>query len=279
MRWNWLSLALLASVLSMATSAIAQDELNLNQTYQDVIRLSFTAGKTQIPLPEGEWELLGLQEDQTYENNIIWRVYLARIENDTLLGFIYFNINDGIPGSGIAGWGASSFCNRDNLYYIEVKRNWDGDVDCWAAYQTRIKPNKRWAEGKRQMHNALLARNVSIPRTMVLAVFIRRNLENLLGIGYYFHPNPPGGYLSRDDIKSWGKRWKPKVDAGFAGKLEKAKSAQRPARPSGQSEIAPSSGEKSDIESQLTKLKGLYDRGLITETEYAEKRKELLKGF
>ncbi len=62
---RFLRLLLLLAALAVATSAGAQDKLTLNQTYRDVIQLSFPAGKTQIPLPEGEWKLLGLQEDQS----------------------------------------------------------------------------------------------------------------------------------------------------------------------------------------------------------------------
>ncbi len=68
---RFLRLWLLLAALAVATSAGAQDKLTLNQTYRDVIRLDFPAGKTLIPLPEGEWELLGLQEDQGTEGTRI----------------------------------------------------------------------------------------------------------------------------------------------------------------------------------------------------------------
>ena len=74
---RFLRLLLLLAALAVATSASAQDTLKLNQTYRDVIPLHFPAGKTQIPLPEGEWELLGLQEDQSTEGTRIWRVFLV----------------------------------------------------------------------------------------------------------------------------------------------------------------------------------------------------------
>ena len=61
---RFLRLLLLLAALAVATSASAQDELKLNQTYRDVIPLHFPAGKTQIPLPEGEWEHLGLPTEQ-----------------------------------------------------------------------------------------------------------------------------------------------------------------------------------------------------------------------
>ncbi len=70
---RFLRFLFLLAALAVATSASAQDKLTLNQTYRDVIRLHFSSvGKTQIPLPEGEWELLGLQEGQGSMTTIIW---------------------------------------------------------------------------------------------------------------------------------------------------------------------------------------------------------------
>ncbi len=93
MRRLCLYFSFLLAALVVAPSAIAQDELKLNQTYRDVIRLHFPAGKTQIPLPEGDWELLGLQEDEHSEGERMWRVYLARVEDNILLGQVMFYIN------------------------------------------------------------------------------------------------------------------------------------------------------------------------------------------
>ncbi len=85
MRRFCLNFSFLLAALVVAPSATAQDTLKLNQTYRDVIRLDFPAGTTQIPLPEGKWELLGLQEDLSSVDIRMWLVYLARVENDNLL--------------------------------------------------------------------------------------------------------------------------------------------------------------------------------------------------
>ncbi len=56
MRRLCLYFSFLLAALVVAPNANAQGGLNLNQTYRDVIQLDFPAGKTQIPLPEGEWD-------------------------------------------------------------------------------------------------------------------------------------------------------------------------------------------------------------------------------
>jgi len=220
MRRFCLYFSFLLAALAVAPNANAQGGLNLNQTYRDIIQLSFPAGNTQIPLPEGEWKLLGLQEDQSFLVTRLWRVHLARVENDTLFGYISVKINHDLPAG--LGWGPSDFCERENIYYIEVKSNRLGDVDCWAASMVLIEFKNSWPEARKQMHNTLLAKNVVIPQKMLRAVFIRRTEDNLLTLRYYFqrHTSEEEDFSTREDIKTWGRNWKPKVDAGFLGKLE-----------------------------------------------------------
>ncbi len=270
-RYLWLSILL--SALTVATNANAQGGLNLNQTYRDVIRLHFPAGKTQIPLPEGNWELLGVQEFLNNEDTRLWYFYLARIEHDTLVGQVTIFLNHDLAGG---DWLAVGFCDRENIYFIEAKSNRDGDVDCWAVHRVRIKPGN-WKGGRKQMLDNLLSRNVNvtIPQKMIRAVFYRLNTDNYLRIYYYFHRYPLGRpIITREDIKSWGRKWKPKVDAGFLGKLEVTKTKETLAPP------AQTSGEeKGDIEQRIIRLLKLYDEGLITESEYIEMRNRILEGL
>jgi hypothetical protein len=213
--------------LVVAPSAIAQDQLKLNQTYRDVIRLDFSAGKTQIPLPEGEWELLGLQEDLNNVDIRMWRVYLARVENDTLVGQVFIIINTDLWDG---GWISVDYCDRDNLWFKEVKSNRESDVDCWVVTRVRMRP-ERWKGGRKQMLDNLLSRNVNvtIPQKMIRAAFFRRNTDNFLSIYYYFHRYLLGRpVITREDIKTWGRKWRPKVDAGFLGELKALKSEETP---------------------------------------------------
>ena len=271
MRRFCLNLSFLLAALVVAPNASAQGGLSLNQTYRDVIRLHFPAGKTQIPLPEGEWEVLGLQEDQGSEGNRIWRVYLAHIEDNTAVGQIIFYINSDLYEG---GWASTPACEQSNYYYEEVISNEDSNVDCWNVWQIRLRLKNRWPDGRKKMHNTLLARKITIPRSMWRILFIRRNEDNLLTITYYFHAAPPSQFMTRWEAKSWGARWKPKVDAGFLGKLEVTTTRGTFAPP------AQTPGEEEgDIEQRIIRLLKLYDEGLITESEYIEKRNRILEGL
>ena len=233
MRRFCLYFSFLLAALVVAPNANAQGGLNLNQTYRDVIQLDFPAGKTQIPLPEGEWELLGVQEVQSSLVTRIWRFYLARIENDTLLGHIYIRINHDLPAG--LGWSSSDFCERDNLDrqdFYEVKSNRAGDVDCWAYRFVRMRQNSNSGpEGWKQMHNTLLSRGVSIPERMARVSFVRRSSDNLLYLAYYFHTDHLSTLHITRRLESWTPDWKPKVDAGFLGELKVTKSSETFAPP------------------------------------------------
>ena len=130
------------------------------------------------------------------------------------------------------------------------------------------------------MRNTLLARKITIPRSMMRIVFVRRNEDNLLSITYYFHPYPPGSAsVTPDDIKTWGRKWKPKVDAGFLGELKVTKSSETFAPPAQTPKTVTSGEEKGDIEQRIIRLLKLYDEGLITDSEYFQKRNRILEGL
>ncbi len=73
------------------------------------------------------------------------------------------------------------------------------------------------------MHNTLLARNVFIPLSMFRAEFLRTTEDNTLTLFYYFHRQSLENISTHEALKTWAMHWKPKVDAGFLGKLEATK--------------------------------------------------------
>ena len=278
MRSFCLYFSVLLAALVVAPNANAQGGLNLNQAYRDVIQLDFAAGKTQIPLPEGEWELLGLQEDLSTVDIRMWLVNLARVENDTLVGQVFIIINTDLWDG---GWVSEDYCDRDNLWFKEVKSNRESDVDCWAVTMVGMRP-ERWKGGSKQMLDNLLSRNVNvtIPQKMIRAAFFRRNTDNFLSIYYYFHPYPPAKpSITREDIKTWGRKWKPKVDAGFLGKLKVTKTKETLGPPAQTPKTVTSGEEEGDIEQRIIRLLKLYDEGLITDSEYFRKRNRILEGL
>ena len=261
MRWFGLSLAVLWGALSLSANADAQDKLSLNQTYRDAIRLKLTSGSTQIPLPEGEWVLTGLEETFSDEyNERMLGVYLVRVENDVLAGAVSFKLPDGIP---MYGWSSSRFCDRENILFIETKANYDGgDVDCWGINHNLLFSSRKPA-GKAQTIDFLLARGIVVPLTFISMEYRRADPSKFVWSSYLVNPNVEGispdasnswrdsewhhqsivnypekvAYIER--LKSWGREWKAKVDAGFLGKLEVFKTKEKSALPKQSPKAAP----------------------------------------
>ena len=303
---RFLRFSIFLATLTVAASASAQDKLTLHQTYRDVIRLKLDSGATQIPLPAGEWTLTGLYESRTDNNNIlILSAYLVRVENGVVSGVVRFRVSaELLP----YGWKSMSFCDRENMHIIEKKSNYESDVDCWGVHHSLL--TKRKYPPKRQTIDYLVERNFRVPLTLMAVQFRRATEDKYFRVGYLFNPEfigfpPPErvkwsvndwhrdrihtdpekvAYVDR--LKVWGREWKRNVDLGFAGKLDKTKISQPFVSPGIPLGIAPAAGGETtpttkgdDTEARLRKLKGLYDQGLISDSEYSEKRKQILKGL
>ena len=304
-RFMWFSVLL--SALTVATSVSAQDKLTLNQTYREAVRLNFSVGLTQIPLPMGQWVLAGMENDTTSLGTPMMRGYLARTNSGSLTGLIWFSINTEFSSG---TWPQSSFCEKENLIFMKKIRNYSEDVDCWALdHRTMTAKSNRKAV--MQLFDYLKRLKIEMPITMVAVKYRKTDNSKQVSLNYYFNPevegfSPPKQaswrandwhrdriYLDPekvayvDRLKLWGREWKRNVDAGFEGELEKSKIAQPSVSPGTLIDIAPAAGGETtpatggegDIEARLTRLKKLFDGGLITDSEYNEKRREILKGL
>ena len=238
MRWFRLYLMVLSLALTLSTNANAQDKLSLNQTYRDAIRFKMSIGRTHMPLPPGEWVLTGLDEGTTDLGTPKMSAYLVRVENGVLTGIVRFGMNTDFSSG---TWSRSRFCDRENVLFIEKRRNYEEDVDCWAINHQLFSSRKRVA--KKQTIDYLVARKVKVPLTLISVEYRRTDRDKYVWCSYLFNPEHEGfappervkwsvndwhrdrigsdpqkvAYIER--LKSWGREWKTQVDAGFLGKL------------------------------------------------------------
>lgn len=294
---------IILSFLTVATSVGAQDTLNLNQTYRDVIRLTFDSGSTQIPLPPGDWVLAGYSEPTSTNDKRLVTSYFARVENQVLTGMIRFTISAEMSDS---GWSVPSFCERKDVVFVEKLSAYDGgDIDCWGVNHRDMGWRNSTTVHSQMLYRYLTTHKLRVPPFMPYLQYYKADSTNYLNIRYFFNPDVEDinvdktlgwpysewhrsyiddhpekvAYLER--LKLWGRKWKRKVDAGFQGKLNiystKSKKAAPPIK---QSAIpVPLSGKPGDIETRLIRLKELFDKGLIDEVDYNEKRRQILKGL
>ncbi|MCG8511309.1 MAG: hypothetical protein MI741_18990 [Rhodospirillales bacterium] len=193
----------------------------------------------QIPLPEGEWVLVGLREYSI--NGPFASGVLARFDGDTVFQLTSFDV----PLSWGPGYVASKLCERDDVHFTKRKANQaGGNQDCWIVNHWRMTGG-----GQRlplQWDQALeyaVENGISVPINMMTVEYRRATSHRMMNVNYFFNPEaegfPPPKYADwstsdwhRDrarldpkraayieTIKAWGEAWKVQVDAGFDGKL------------------------------------------------------------
>ncbi len=228
MRRLCLCFSFLLAALVVAPNANAQDKLNLNQTYRDVIRLTYSSGSTQIPLPPGDWVLAGYEELLNNKDYRFISSYLVRTKFNVLTGITYFSLPTEFED---VGWEVPELCDREDMLFLERLSAYEGgDSDCWGISRVKIRLQRSSSEGIRMLDDYISSNSITIPQTMMSVMYTKTNSSDLLDISYYFHPDIEGtdptnyfAYANIDLYKAWGRKWKPKVDAGFLGKLEATK--------------------------------------------------------
>ena len=281
-RYLWLSILL--SALTVATSVGAQDTLKPNQTYRDMIRLTYSSGSTQIPLPPGDWVLAGYNEFLNNKDYRLVRGYLIRTTLNVLTGLISFRLPTEFE---TYGWEVPALCDKEDMLFHERLSAYEGgDSDCWGISRVKIRLRKSSSDAMRMLADYISGNSITIPSTMMSVKYSKTNSSNFLIISYYFHPDidgtDPTNYFAFTNInlyKAWGRKWKPKVDAGFLGKLEVTKTKETLAPPEQTPKAVTSGEEKGDIGQRIIRLLKLYDEGLITESEYFRKLNRILEGL
>src|SRR5689334_22710103 len=104
------SAAIVAATLA-ASTAEAQDDFA--QTFSG----SFRVAEKAIPLPAGEWHLVGTERTPatTGERSLpaMRTAILARLDGTTVIGLISASVNEAPAAS---GWGITRDCTRSDLY-------------------------------------------------------------------------------------------------------------------------------------------------------------------
>ena len=182
-RFLWLSILL--STLAVATSVGAQDTLKPNQTYRDVIRLTFDSGSTQIPLPPGDWVLAGYDEPTNNKEYRFVRGHLIRTTLNVLTGIVSFHLPTEYESY---GWETPALCDREELFFLErLSASYAGDSDCWGIGRVKIGLPRSSNEAMRMLADYISDNGITVPPTMVSVKYARTSSSNFLIISYYFH--------------------------------------------------------------------------------------------
>ncbi|MDH5747849.1 MAG: hypothetical protein OEY85_00915 [Rhodospirillales bacterium] len=222
--------------------ANAESQFKVGQKYSGLIQLQKNGRSMQIPLPQGEWVVSGLEEKQspTSKSNMV-KVYLFNFDKirKIVKGVIVF----WFPNENFSlGWAADKWCNRKNHLYKKVKNNYAStNIDCWGVHFARMTSSKYQAaidslayahsNGYKVPINTVFARfkKVEYAETLQISYYFNPEVEGISSPEYSdtnnsdYHPTRIGQYPDKkkyvDKIVDWAKNWNKFVDLGFEGKL------------------------------------------------------------
>ncbi len=283
------SLALLIATAISACSSLSNysaPDHQIGNTYRN----SFVIGafNTSIPLPEGEWELIGYHQSSNDIGTKLNYAVLFQIKD----GQVHRFIEARAPNAN-HDWGyvPSEFCDRDDVLHIVSRANYSGGKqDCWGINHWRMTISNDARDEWQQAREYYTANNIKVPVNALVVVYHKATKRKFIRVVYGFNPEmegfSPPAYAdwSASDwhkdryytdkkkveyiqtIKDWGSAWESKVDAGFAGQI-----------PQESSQTA--DGGYGEVTDKLNRLKKLAEDGVITEDDYEKKKQKLLDGL
>ena len=267
-------------------------QYQLGQTVESI----FNFGHIQVPLPEGQWKIVGIRD---YLNNQATRhaqAFLVLEGKSTYKTLLYvttamdFNTN---------GYVVAKECERKDVHHVVKLANYSGrEQNCWwvnhiAAYISDKNLKKKHYAA---LDKYLKTRGIKQPKNIVSVNYRVADISNFANIRFYFNPDAeditpsneaawstsdwhrdkikqfPEKVIFVGRLKEWGANWHPKIVAGFNNKL--GFSAPKAAK-------TPSTFNKKtgSVESRLKELKSLLDKGLLSKKEYDVKKQKILEGI
>ena len=281
--------ALVTTIVISACSSIQNynaPKHQVGQTFQN----SFVIGvsNTSIPLPEGEWTLIGYHQSRNDIGTKINNAVLTQIKEGQEYRFIEVSAPDRHHDWGYA---PSKFCDRDDVIHIVSRSNNDGGKqDCWGINHWRMTISDNARGDWKQAREYYRTNNIKIPINGLVVIYNKATNKKFIQVAYGFNPEmegfSPPVYAEWDvsdwhkdryytdkkkvayiqTIKDWGKSWESKVESGFAGQIHQEVN-----------QTADANYDK--VTSKLNQLKKLLADEVITQDDYEQKKQELLDGL
>ncbi len=252
-----LALALIAGLFMMAQSSQAQPKWAQGQTYGGNIDI----GGVQVPLPAGEWEVLGSSSTTAKFDGLGHRtmadpgesvvVAFGQFANNRLRAYTIMNYNARAMSG---GWnvGEEKQCRRENIHMARVISDRQMAKSCSYVNHSIFVLNEDSAPWWRQSVEYVKQKNMKMPELTLLSGSVVSNRANFVAVAYHFSPQAAG--FDRPKQKSWSQSdWSPEnvvqdskrqafvksiidwteknrsmVEAGLAGKLKKGESLDWP---------------------------------------------------
>lgn len=216
---------------------------------------TFSIGDKRIPLPPGEWTVIGTGVEKDGDRGFHTSSMLALIQKDQVLAAAEISTNipipkataDGKPKSGTGeGWPTHQGCIRDDMHFLKVHANVRlGEQDCWWVNHWRMHRSGLAASEHWKKAQKYLAENkIKAPLDMIGVTYRLANKDHYLTVNYFvsqrpsdfdgqndvhwsvdswetsvWHPDrvkkEPKRIKYINDVIAWGETWHPKIKELF----------------------------------------------------------------
>lgn len=211
-----------------------------------VYRGSYPIKKQQIPLPEGDWVVIGKSLTKNNAGSNYVRLVLANIKENVIHGIVGIGSTVSIPTK-IGRWDGFTYgeeCNKKERHFTTTYANYGGsDQDCWYVTHSFM-ANVKLSESTKHIIRAqeyLENNEIVMPINMIRVSYRLADRRILQRVSYYFSPEVAGFppplraewkesdwhhdrvYLDDkkvsyiDNLIAWGRKWHAKVKSGFEG--------------------------------------------------------------
>lgn len=221
-----------------ALPARADSGVRLGETYRNFLQLK-TYGSPQVPLPPGDWKLVGLGETgSSYTNIRVTKGHLIQVggkDGKELAGRVSFYVPDG-PSRG--GWVAPPSCTRTNLLANFSKPVANDAYDCAWMVAFGLTRNDKSPSELNQFYDYVDANKIKKPATVVGVSYAISDGRTYLMADYAFNPDlqdvrsaasglwHPDRYKEDakrlayvDQLKGWMQGWRVHIADAAKGRL------------------------------------------------------------
>jgi hypothetical protein len=291
-----------AAILGWGGVSARADSLLSGYPIGAVVSGAIAMSHVTVPMPAGPWTVISKAESANNNSHTVGTLYLAQVLSGKFIGFAIISSNADLER---AGWVTLKECGRSDMLYVERQSDSFLTESCWWINHIRMA-----GEGESKEYQTIFpyaSQNHSEVPLNLIEVGVRiADRSAFLTARWRFNPeldgiSPPkselwarsefnklniSNYPDRmkyiDKMRAYGREWYPLARKGFSNKLPAMAEYPSPESDIISSLVPPNKSDanpvvaQGTVEERLQKLKALFDKRIITQSEYDQKRREVL---
>ncbi|MBI2240425.1 MAG: hypothetical protein HYU59_06425 [Magnetospirillum gryphiswaldense] len=153
---------------------------------------AFQYADRTIPLPDGNWVIAAEERSRNNGGAEIGNVVLVDLAGGQVRKAVHIQTNLSQASFG-RGWALDSQCDRQDVYFIERRANYDGgEQACELVSHYRFGITNKSPAYFRDALAFLKKHNAVLPDTAIYSRFRRADTMNMLTVFYFYNPDIEG---------------------------------------------------------------------------------------